>query len=369
MSGSGNAKSETVQSLAGAGAIVTSTITSEGALLSATPRKERVKGATGGSLRKIGDRGLLVLKDVTSILSADRTARGTVLAALREIYDGRWQRNVGTDGGQTITWTGRIGIDRRGHYGMGSAHTVISQMGDRFLLIRSDSRIGREEAGAQAVHNIGKEEIMRAEMAAVVGGLVSHIDINANYDPQEQETRQLLKTANIVTHARTAIERDYRSDVIDAHMPEMPTRFLKQSAQIVRGGLALGMRREAAMRLALRCARDSCPPMRSAILLDLRGTRTRARLTSAKELSSHTAPSGGNLRRCTVWGYCTVMRNRSLATTTSCAPSGAIPWPTTSTAPPCSQCWSRHRFSGPLPILLGDTQGRKDPSFPPYIYP
>ena len=72
VSGPGNTKTETVQSLASAGAHVTSTIASEGALLSASPRKGRIKTATGGLLRKIGDRGILVIKDVTSILSADR---------------------------------------------------------------------------------------------------------------------------------------------------------------------------------------------------------------------------------------------------------------------------------------------------------
>ena len=82
ISGPGNAKTETVQSLVGAGAHVTSTIASEGALLSGSPRKERAKGATGGLLREIGDQGLLVLKDVTSILSADRNVRTGVLAAL-----------------------------------------------------------------------------------------------------------------------------------------------------------------------------------------------------------------------------------------------------------------------------------------------
>ena len=77
-------------------------------MLSATSAKTRSKTATGGLLRKIGDHGVLVIKDVTSILSAARETRGTVLAAIREIYDGRWERNVGTDGGQTLTWTGRI---------------------------------------------------------------------------------------------------------------------------------------------------------------------------------------------------------------------------------------------------------------------
>ena len=69
VSGSGNAKTETVRSLSGAGAHVTSTIASEGALLSATARSQ---GATGGLLHKIGSRGLLVIKDFTSILAVDR---------------------------------------------------------------------------------------------------------------------------------------------------------------------------------------------------------------------------------------------------------------------------------------------------------
>jgi hypothetical protein len=46
----------------------------------------------------------------------------------------------------------------------------------------------------------------------------------------------------------------------------MPTRFAKQLTQVVRGGVAVGMSREAAMRLAIRCARDSIPPMRLAII-------------------------------------------------------------------------------------------------------
>ena len=139
ISGSGNAKTETVQALDGVGAIVTSTITGEGALLSATPRRERAKDATGGLLRKIGDRGVLVIKDVTSILSMNRDIRAKVLAALREIYDGRWYRNVGTDGGRTLDWKGRIVVIGAVTTAWDTAHAVIATMGDRFVLVRIDS--------------------------------------------------------------------------------------------------------------------------------------------------------------------------------------------------------------------------------------
>src|SRR5262249_51252347 len=53
---------------------------------------------------RLGDRGVLVLKDVTTLISADRNIRAQILAALREIYDGRWTRNVGLDGGKTLVW-------------------------------------------------------------------------------------------------------------------------------------------------------------------------------------------------------------------------------------------------------------------------
>ena len=49
----------------------------------------------------------------------------------------------------------------------------------------------------------------------------------------------------------------------------MPTRFAKQLAQLMRGAIAIGMTRADGMRLALRCARDSIPPLRREILLDL----------------------------------------------------------------------------------------------------
>jgi hypothetical protein len=269
ISGPGNAKTETVQALSGTGAHVTSTITSEGALLSASPRRERRKNATGGLLRKIGDRGVLVIKDVTSILAADRNTRGVVLAALREIYDGRWERNVGSDGGQTLTWTGHIAIVGAVTTAWDASHAVMAVMGDRFVLIRSDSTTGRVAAGNKAIRNTGTEMAMRAELAAAVGGIIGHVDCDGTYELRDDEIDQLIKAADVVTFARTAVERDYRGDVIDAHAPEMPTRFAKQLAQMVRGGLALGMNRAATMRLALRCARDSAPPLRIEILLDL----------------------------------------------------------------------------------------------------
>jgi hypothetical protein len=265
ISGSGNAKTETVRSLEGAGALVTSTISSEGALLSATARSGT---ATGGLLIKIGPRGLLVIKDFTSILAMDSKVRGAVLAALREVHDGKWERNVGFGGGRTLTWTGRIVVVAACTTAWDEARKAVEAMGDRFVLVRADSTIGREECALKAIANTGREDVMRAELATAMGGLVASADLNVR-SLTDGESAKLTKLANVVTWARSGVERDFKGAIINAHALEMPTRFAKQLAQVVRGALSFGMPTEVAMQLATRCARDSLEPLRRDLLLDV----------------------------------------------------------------------------------------------------
>jgi hypothetical protein len=209
-----------------------------------------------------------VVKDFTSILSMDRNVRGSVLAALREIYDGYWERNVGTDGGQTLTWQGRITVVAAVTTAWDNAHAVISSMGDRFVIVRADSTHHREDNGRQAIRNTGKEAAMRTELAAAAGKLLAEAALSAApLGTKDEDT--ILALADIVTFARTAVETDYRGDVCDGHAPEMPTRFAKQLSQVVRGAETIGLDRAAAMRLAVRCGYDSMPPFRLQLLCDI----------------------------------------------------------------------------------------------------
>jgi hypothetical protein len=206
---------------------------------------------------------------VTSILSMNRDTRASVLAAIREIHDGRWVRYLGTDGGRTLEWSGRIVIIGAVTTAWDRAHDVIASMGDRFLILRMDSNEGRMGAGRQSRRNVGHEEQMRAELSAAASGVIAGATLTDAAELDDDETEVLLAAANLVTLARTGVDYDYRGDVIDAHAPEMPTRFTKQLVQLVRGAVAIGLERSDALRLAIRCARDSMPPLRLAIIDDL----------------------------------------------------------------------------------------------------
>lgn len=275
ISGAGNAKTETVAPLAGAGALVESAIASEGALLSATSKKETAKDATGGLLRKIGSTGTLVLKDFTTILSMNRDMRAAVLAALREIYDGHWTRNVGTDGGRTLDWSGRLTLIGAATTAYDTHHSVIAAMGDRFALVRTDSKHDRRSNGMQALRNVGHEDAMRHELAQTAGQVLATVDTGTTLP--EHMWEPLFNAADLVTLARTAVDRDYGGEVTNAHQPEAPTRFTKMLGQVVRGHLALGGTEHEALNLALRVAHDSVPPLRLEILKALQarpGLRT-----------------------------------------------------------------------------------------------
>lgn len=268
LSGPGNAKTETVQALAGPGARIVSSIASEGALLSATSKGERTSEATGGLLRELSDGGVLVVKDMTTILSMPAATRGPVLSALREVFDGRWSRTVGTDGGRVLDWAGRVTVVGAVTSAWDDAHAVVSAMGDRFVVIRVDSGRGRLAAGRKALSNTGSEALMREELAAAAAGVLAGATRTAT-EPSDQEAEAILAAADLVTRARTHVQTDYRGEVVGAHAPEAPTRFAKQIGQVFRGAVAIGHARESALRLALRCARDSVPPMRLAVLEDV----------------------------------------------------------------------------------------------------
>jgi hypothetical protein len=151
--------------------VPTATIT-EAALLSGTSKRERAADATGGLMRQIGEFGILLAKDFTSVLAQNRDTAKQAIAAMREIYDGKWDRPVGTDGGRVLHWEGKCGFiggvtpsyDRYG--------SIVNTLGDRYLLLRLpnvDATKQARAALAQAEH----EKQMRAELGMAMTGLIA----------------------------------------------------------------------------------------------------------------------------------------------------------------------------------------------------
>src|SRR5665213_2406973 len=78
-------KTEILSALSGLGCVhEVFTFTEPGLLSGSVSRRP---GATGGLLAEVGEFGIVVCKDFTSLLSESPDTRSGLLAALREIYD------------------------------------------------------------------------------------------------------------------------------------------------------------------------------------------------------------------------------------------------------------------------------------------
>lgn len=298
----GAAKTETLQSLlgcsiAGAPVIVAGNITSPGALLPLTKSQDGGKGkgeikgkATGGLLAKLGGRGILIIKDFTSILSMSRDRRNEVVAGLREIYDGSWSRDGGNEGGQSSHWRGRLIVQAASTPGSwDQAWSVVAEMGDRFIYTRSaPAECDRLAIAQQAYQNLGDEVAMRNALRQATSDVVARVAPEASYEIGGDALEVIGQVANFVTCARTPVQRHaYTREVTSDPSPEVPTRFMKQLCQLYRGGLAIGLCAEDAMALVRRCGRDSIPPMRMAVLQRLDDINDQIGSTSVLSMNEH----------------------------------------------------------------------------------
>jgi hypothetical protein len=241
-------------------------VLTEAALLSGTPKKDKAKGSKGGLLREIGAFGILLLKDFTSILSMNRDPRAALLAALREVYDGSWTRHIGTDGGRTLHWEGKLGLVACCTTIIDAHHAVTSTMGERFLYYRLPEIPPKDQA-KQALRNAGREREMRDELAASVAGLFAGVDLPERQpDLSDAETDQLVALASLAARARSGVERDGRTREIEL-IPdaEAPARLVQALRRLYGGLLVVGVDRDEAWPLVVKVGLDCMPKLRRSI--------------------------------------------------------------------------------------------------------
>lgn len=250
----------------------------EASLLSGTSRKERAANAKGGLLREIGDRGTLVCKDLGAILSLHRDSRAEVLQALREVYDGRYTRDVGTDGGRRLQWEGRLGLIAAGTTAIDSAHAVVAALGERWLTIRLPET-GPDEIARMALGRSGTAE-MRARLRHVVSGFFEHIDPPALTPLEPVEENLVVAVSSLATLARSPVDRDgYTREIVLVHDSEGPARLARQLHKLTCALRAMGLEPPAIGDLLTKIGYDSIPSPRREILVHLLHTDEPRRTT------------------------------------------------------------------------------------------
>jgi hypothetical protein len=264
----GGGKTEIVQSIGGLPEVRDAAVITEASLLSGVPKKERESGAKGGLLRELGAYGILVLKDFGSVLSMHRDQRAQLLAALREIYDGSWTRHVGSSGGMTLNWSGKVGMIAGVTPVLDQHHGVMAALGERFCLYRMTVTDADEQARGSLSH-FQSETSMRSDLRGAVNALFEGIDTSTAPDLSEQDKDLLIALSTFVARSRSGVIRDGYSREIDM-IPESeaPGRLVGVLARMLTGARLIGADSDTAWRITLKAALDSMPAQRlSAIRL------------------------------------------------------------------------------------------------------
>lgn len=288
-------------------------------LLSGVSRKQSGPSATGGLLRKIGEDGTIIVKDWGSILSMRTEQRGEVFAALREIYDGQWVRQLGVDGGRELTWTGRVSVLAGGTPAVDEHQGSMASLGERLLYYRFTPH-DRVKQGEMALTHMFSEEIMRTEMREAVQGLFAGIDVLDPASLSPDEKRRIVALSSFVATARSPVVRDrYTREIEIVPAPEGPARLVFTLARLYTGLTMIGLAGEDRWGLIVKAAFDSMPSSRLRafqFLISRPGTCTTSEVSSAiglptvttrrilEDLAAHfvvTKTSGGE-GRADLWG-------------------------------------------------------------------
>lgn len=250
---------------------VTDLIKNPSALLSGTPAKERGKGATGGLLKEIGKYGILILKDFTTMMSVSHDNLMEVMGALRRVYDGAWDRSIGSEGGKRLSWDGKIGFLSACTNAIDTHHVTLGELGERWIYFRLLESDGYGETMSALDNRDPESAIIEIHLAfkeffdemglSWVPGLLERREL------EDREKTLFYFIGRFISVARTPIKRDWKTKEVAFTMSkEAPTRLAKTLAQLYLGLEVIGLAAEERWPLVRRVAMDSMPEMRKTVV-------------------------------------------------------------------------------------------------------
>jgi hypothetical protein len=212
---------------------------------------------------QIGEFGILAFKDLTTVLTMHREARGQIIGQLREVADGKTEKSFGN--GLRLEWQGKLGLVAGVTPVIDEQHAFLAIMGERFLLYRMPE-VPRRDIARRSLARRGHEPELRQRIRATVGDFLEQFQNCGRLSLPESFNEPLIVLADIVTRARSGVSRDYNANLLYIPEAEAPTRLAKQLAQLGAAMLTFGVGEAETWRLVRKAGWDSVPAVRCAVL-------------------------------------------------------------------------------------------------------
>lgn len=227
--------------------------------------------------------GIFLIKDFTSLLSARKDDRATIMAQLREIHDGEFRRDFGT--GQTKIWKGKVTILAAVTPAVDIYTSVLSILGERFMKVQIKVPTNTK-AGKRAIRQRGEEAKIRSEIQAAIDKLFLRA-VKTLPDISDEQADRIACLAQVTAMARTHVLRGYNGEIVDVPEHEVNTRLSQGIAGIAQGMAALRRHpvvTEADLQDAMRAGIESMPRPRYLVL----SSAMRGKAVSTRKLQTKT---------------------------------------------------------------------------------
>lgn len=147
-----------------------------------------------------------------------------------------------------------------------SHHSVMAEMGPRFLLYRL-APVDATGQARRALDYSGHEGTMREQLRFYVNDLFGALENTLRQaEPptvQDDDKEWLIPLTVLATRCRSAGERDpYKRHIVNVPQPEAPARLTRSAAQLMAGLSMIGIQPQRRRDLVRKCLLDCIPPVR-----------------------------------------------------------------------------------------------------------
>lgn len=237
-----------------------------GGFISGVAGKDRDSDATGGLLRQIGARGVILNSDFTVALGMKWDRRTEFFPFLRTVYDGRVDRRLGSGGGKQLTWRGRAGY-------LGGVTEIIDQHqqdmaagGERFLYYRFPPLTQNQTQQRLRFQYAGQPPQYRAMLANAFQEHLVPGRLRPQPLPKEMATA-IIGLAQLAATASSPVERDPRTrELLDFGNPTRGDRLLKELLGLRWGLCYIGLTERRAWEVVAAVAISCIPRLRGRIV-------------------------------------------------------------------------------------------------------
>lgn len=214
---------------------------------------------------------ILVIKDLSPILSMQRDARNSIISDLRDAYDGFSADSYGNVG--TVVYRSRFSLIAASTLAVERFGSVDQELGERFIKFRPSSNDNRAKV-QRAAENTGENETNRIALRGAVSKFLESIPETIPARMSNEMREAITIVADFAATARTHVPRDRNHQLLYIPRAEVGTRLVNELMKLA---FALaGIRGKAEpdgeeLAMVCRVAEDCLPPNRRDVLAAIFG--------------------------------------------------------------------------------------------------